>query len=263
LEQPIESYFRFSIGALAVLLILIGGFIALTDKTRSAAAPLAFGLLLIAMVFLAKFRHFEFWGLKFETWDQKQVEAAELVDRLRLISDGTSEQVALLASKIGIWDSGFTNPQLQFQIDQIHALLVAANVSKLRQEEILDPVYRRVHLNLFFAACQLIQRAIENRRAQLLDDSKNTTDPSGQSRTIADRSANEKALRTFRDIQSELNQKGRNEAGRISRLMTFARDSLSNDAPLAKDLEEIKLDDDFFLSNRHLRRNIDFTYLYE
>jgi hypothetical protein len=111
LEHSLDGYFRFATGALAVLLILIGGYIALTDRTRAAVTPLTFGLLLIAMVFLAKFRHFEFWGMKFETWDQKQVEAAELVDRLRLISDGTSEQVALLPqrSELGIMLSPIPN----------------------------------------------------------------------------------------------------------------------------------------------------------
>jgi hypothetical protein len=264
LEHPIDGYFRFAIGALAVLLLLIGGYIALTDKTRAAVTPLAFGLLFIAMVFLAKFRHFEFWGMKFETWDQKQVEAAELVDRLRLISDGTSEQVALIAAKIGTWDSGFTNPQLQTQIDRVHSLLTAANVAKARQEEILEPVYNRVHLNLFFAACQVILKGFEKNRVDFLERLNHTTDPPGQRAIQAEINANDANLRKFRDLQGEINQKGRNAAGRIGRLLNFAREvALTNDASIERDLQDIKLDDEFFLDNKRLRREIDFTYLYQ
>jgi hypothetical protein len=110
----------------------------------------------------------------------------------------------------------------------------------------------------------VILKGFEKNRVDFLDQLNRPTDQAGQAAIQTKINANDANLRKFRDVQREINQKGRNAAGRIGRLLNFAREvALTNDASLERDLQEIKLDDDFFLSNKRLRRPIDFTYLYQ
>jgi hypothetical protein len=96
-----------AIGAIALL--TLGGVLALQDKTATAGAILGFGFLLVVLLLLAKFKRFKGFGFEAELWDQKQVEAAALVDKLTALATLASEQVALISAKRGMWDAGLSN----------------------------------------------------------------------------------------------------------------------------------------------------------
>jgi hypothetical protein len=82
---------------------------------------------------MSKFKHVKGFGFDAETWDEKQVEAAQLVDQLSSISEGLSQQVALLASRIGFWVSGLSNPELAALLRQTTAQLqVTKTISDAR-----------------------------------------------------------------------------------------------------------------------------------
>lgn len=260
MDQNIESFFRVAIGVVALVLLGVGGFLIFSDKAKSAFTALAFGFLLVVIVFLSKFKHFEAWGFKAETWDQKQVEAAALVDRLKLISDATSEQVALIAAKLGLWDSGLTNPELNALLTQVRKLLEAADVSKTRRDEILGPAYRRVELNYFFAA---------QRRVELVFKGIHESLEAARSAASSDQlsSINEKSVilqaeqRKFHQGVSALAIKSENPVGPI---VSFVKQTslFRDNHELTNDLSEIDLDLKFFKQNRTLRRPIDFSYLF-
>lgn len=62
---------------------LIGGGIFLCFRERPATAPtltavLSIGFLILLLLHMSKFKHVTGFGFEAETWDEKQVEAAQL-----------------------------------------------------------------------------------------------------------------------------------------------------------------------------------------
>jgi hypothetical protein len=135
-------------------LLIVGGILALQDRTTTASAVLGFAFLFVVLLFVSKFKHIHGFGFEAEMWDEKQVQAAELVDKLSTTSVAVGQQVGLIASKLGLWSAGFTNPELADLLDQTDTMLVKADVPKQRREELLAPVYGRIELNYWSAAHQ-------------------------------------------------------------------------------------------------------------
>jgi hypothetical protein len=106
---------------------------------------------------MSKFKHVTGFGFEAETWDQKQVEAAKLVDQLSNTSAALNEQVALLASRLGIWGPGLTNPELIDLLQQMKTQLQAAALHEARIDEITAPVRRRIAMNYWFKARAALQ----------------------------------------------------------------------------------------------------------
>jgi hypothetical protein len=117
---------------------------------------------LVVLLLLAKFKHIKGFGFEAEMWEEKQIEAAALVDRLTLLSEAVSEQMALIASKLGLWGGSLTNTELADLTEQVSRLLQAAGASTIRVNEILGPVYRRIELNYWSAAQRLVGDAVNN-----------------------------------------------------------------------------------------------------
>jgi|SRR6516162_68733 hypothetical protein len=96
---------------LAVALIVGGislGWRKPPGNTGAVTAILSFGFLALLLLHMSKFKHVNGFGFEAETWDQKQVEAAKLVDQLSNTSAALNEQVALLASRLGLWGPGLS-----------------------------------------------------------------------------------------------------------------------------------------------------------
>jgi hypothetical protein len=98
--------------AAAIALFYAGWTKVKDDKLTSASAAMSFGFLLVVILSISQFKHFNGFGFEAETWDQKQVEAARLVDQLQGLTKATSRELALVASKIGRWDNGPSNQEL-------------------------------------------------------------------------------------------------------------------------------------------------------
>jgi hypothetical protein len=139
-----------SIGAIALL--GVGVYQGMNDRTASSTSLLGFGFLLVVLLVLAKFKRFKGFGFEAEMWEEKQIEAAALVDRLSLLSEAVAQQVALIASKLGLWDAGLSFPQMADLLDQTQRLLDAAEVLPDRRDDILAPLYQRIELNYWHAA---------------------------------------------------------------------------------------------------------------
>ena len=78
----------------AVGLLAVGGHLGFADKTASASAVLGFAFLLVVLLVAAKFKRVKGFGFEAEMWEQTQVEAAELVERLTHLSNAVAKQVA-------------------------------------------------------------------------------------------------------------------------------------------------------------------------
>lgn len=143
------------ITALAAL-VLIGIAVSLVRRKDSSRATLtavlSSGFLVLLLLNMSKFKHVKGFGFDAETWDEKQIKAADLVDKLSSTSDALNQQVALLASRLGIWGPGLTNPELIDLLQQMRKQLNAASISKTRIDEITAPIRRRIAMDYWFKA---------------------------------------------------------------------------------------------------------------
>jgi hypothetical protein len=144
-----EATITFVITALAAL-ALIGMGIGLSRRNESSkgaiTAVLTFGFLVLLLLHMSKFKHVKGFGFDAETWDEKQVEAGKLVDQLSSMSEVLSQQIVLLSSRLGMWDSGLTTPELMDIYKQTEKQLKAASIPNPRRDEILEPLRRRIVL---------------------------------------------------------------------------------------------------------------------
>lgn len=128
-------------------------------RTTTVTAVLSIAFLMLLLLHMSKFKHVKGFGFDAETWDETQVQAAKLVNQLSSASEALSEQVSLLASRLGLWDSGLTNPELAAILRQTTKQLTEANIAKEKQREILEPIRRRISLNYWRAAQHLVEAA--------------------------------------------------------------------------------------------------------
>jgi uncharacterized membrane protein len=86
----------------------VGLYVAIIDRATAATVLLSFGFLFVILLVLSKFKRFKGFGFEAEMWEEKQEQAAVLVERLTLLSATLSQQVALIAAKLGLWGSGLS-----------------------------------------------------------------------------------------------------------------------------------------------------------
>ena len=259
MEQSLDQFFRFAFGAMAILLFIAGAYLALSDRWRSALAVLTCGFLIVLVVSIARFKVVEGpWGFRAETWDQKQVEAAVLVDKLSILSDGLAEQVSLVVSRLGLWDSAYSLPEMEDLIKQLKKLLESTNTPQSRRDEILAPAYKRVEADYLQYAKIFVERALELRRREVVSI------PPGLSETET------AALQSQQQQQDEDVRRFRGTAPTdpkiesIDAVLAFVRTARSLDSrsnALQADIGELKLDLHYFRANRQLRRRQDLSYL--
>jgi hypothetical protein len=154
----------------AVALLGIGIFSLCRRETSSKAAVtavLSFGFLALLLLNMSKFKHVKGFGFEAETWDQKQVEAAKLVDQLSSTSEALSQQVALLASRLGIFGASLTNLQLLDLLQQTEKILEAASIPKARRDELLLPIRQRIAYNYWEKAYRNVAEIYDHQAVSL------------------------------------------------------------------------------------------------
>ena len=158
----------------AAAVSLIGAGILLCFRKQPPTAPtiatvLSVGFVALLLLHISKFKHVNGYGFEAETWDEKQVEAAKLVDQLSSISEGLSQQVALLASRMaGFWGPGLTNPELAALLRQTDTQLKATTtIPPTKRDEILAPIRLRISTNYWNAARNLVIKAYQNKGNEL------------------------------------------------------------------------------------------------
>ena len=159
-----------AIGALIVFALMVAGVIALfyagfkkviEDKPGSATAAMSFGFLLLVMLTVSQFKHVKGFGFDAETWDQKQVEAAKLVDQLKGLTKATARELGFVASKIGLWDNGPSNQELMDIINTLTPVLKASGFEKEQRDELLFPLHQRIAFNYLAMATGEISKLIK------------------------------------------------------------------------------------------------------
>ncbi len=122
----------------------IGAYLVLTDRPTSAALTWGFAFLLVVLLLLAKFKRFKGFGFEAELWEEKQAEAAALVDQMRSLSNLICKQMASIASRVGLWDSALSPAELADFVEDLQSHLRAIESPPHEREETLQPLYQRL-----------------------------------------------------------------------------------------------------------------------
>jgi hypothetical protein len=127
-----------------VAMFSIGAYLVLTDRPTSAAVTWGFAFLLVVLLLLAKFKRFKGFGFEAELWEEKQAEAAALVDQMRSLSNLICKQMASVAARLGLWDSALSLAELADFVEDLQGHLQALDFPSHEREETLRPLYQRL-----------------------------------------------------------------------------------------------------------------------
>lgn len=141
----------------AVATITVGLVAAWRNQTSTAGIVLGVGFLMLVLMLLAKFKRFKGFGFEAELWEEKQEEAAKLVERLKQLALVTCGPLVRVVSNIGHWESAVPRSmKLQFALD-MEKLLVSNGFGKDEIALILEPYRSRVRTDL----CLIAMRAAD------------------------------------------------------------------------------------------------------
>jgi hypothetical protein len=258
--MEMENYIRFVVVIFAVGLFVVATYLYLSGATASATSAMGFVFLLVVVLTISNYKRIKGFGFEAEMWEEKQVQAAKLIDRLELLSKATTQQVALIAAKLGLWDNGLSNLELAEMVDVTRKILQSTGTSEAERKNILAPLYRRIVLNYINAARQLLENELKNARA-VLDEARKTTAPDQMPKWQEQVGEVDKALKKER----ELNVVEMIENRTIQPFENITKESpaLSGKAKLSMELADIATDMAFFEVNGSLRRSINWDYLWK
>jgi hypothetical protein len=258
-----ETATQTALVAFAIVLFGVATYLFAREKSVPASAAMGFVFLFIVVLSLSKFKHVNGFGFEAETWDQKQVEAAGLVEKLSTLTEATSQQVALVASKLGLWDSGLTNPQLGELLKQTHQILGGADIAPSRRDQILEPIVKRITQNYRTAAYQFVTRAFQQREQSLqIQRSAEISAGKSDAANILGKEIQDLSGELTR-LRKEFPNDTADHVATVQALLAFAKGtSLAKDQELLQQLSEIDADTRFFDDNKTLRREIDWSFVY-
>jgi hypothetical protein len=250
--MDVENFIRFVIIIFAVGLFVISGFLYLQRAVWPATSAMGFVFLLVVVLTISNYKHIKGFGFEAEMWSDKQKEAATLIDRLELLGKATTEQLALITSKLGLWTSGLSNPETAALLDKMRQILESTGTSDSERKNMLAPLYGRISLNYINAATKLVDRELRNLR-KAADAARHgaASDDVSKLQEIHQRFGSEI------DVKDMINRKT------IQPLQKFLNEVpiLAGRTSLVNDLNEIAADMSFFEANGRLRRTIDWSYL--
>jgi hypothetical protein len=233
------------IAVAACALIVLGIYLALADRAASAATAWGFGFLLVILLLLTKFKRFKGFGFEAELWEQKQVEAANLIDQLKSLAKLMSKQMAMVAARIGLWDSALSMAELADLVDDLKQQLDAIDVPPHESEEILRTLYQRIESAYCAEAWTIMMTALKAASNAVHSD---LSSPIAEDyrRAVSLRPALNKELAAAGTLQSEP----------IAALVRLVQDStiITGNADVAQRLMEIERDLQHFRTCRSFRR---------
>jgi len=257
MEKHIENSVRIILIVFAIALFVIAGYLYVQKATEAATSAMAFVFLIVCVLTIANYKRIKGFGFEAEMWEEKQVQAAKLIDRLELLSKASAQQVSLIAAKMGLWDSGLSNPQMADLVDTTRRILQHTGTTEAERKDILAPLYQRVTLNYVGAAIRLIDQELRSDQAAF-DVEKKTgfTDALRERMRLVDEAT--KRLRDIKTVEMA-------ERKSILPLEVLVKEdpAFAGKVDLLAALAEIKTDVGYFEANGVLRRPIDWSYLWK
>jgi hypothetical protein len=123
----------------AVILLSAGVVLAFANRLTTATAAWGFGFLFVILLLLSKFKRFKGFGFEAEMWEEKQIEAAALIDQLKSASQFIGRQAASLVPKTTLSVS-----ELGKGLEEMRQQLNAMDMPATEREKALQPLYQRI-----------------------------------------------------------------------------------------------------------------------
>jgi hypothetical protein len=145
------------IAGATILLVISGGLLAYHKRSAGVVtAVLGAAIVFALLLTFSRYQDFEGYGVTVHMWKKEQVEAAELISRLKYLSESNAQQSALVAARVGYSDSAFSNVELMNILTQTEATLRVVNTPEAVKQELTAPIIERVKLNYIAAAKTLV-----------------------------------------------------------------------------------------------------------
>ena len=161
-----ETAFRVFVALIALCLFVLGGYLAFQDRTASASVVLGFAILCLVFTFLARFKRFKGFGFEGELWEQKQREAAELIQTMRSYTAGLGRLLITIAARAGRWNGGLSRRELHDAVVNVEGMLRNASIGHSETELAKAEFYRITLIDMahpiYEAVGKAISKAIEN-----------------------------------------------------------------------------------------------------
>jgi hypothetical protein len=151
---------RWFIFLLSCVLFAAGVVLAFKENNTGATICIVAGLLVLVFVYLSRFRKFSGLGFTGELWDDKQKEAAELIERLKLTSFAYARPVISLAGFVGRWTDGFSRRDRFTILEEIVQLMKVNGASDAQIADARKDFDRLVAVDLVIPIKKLIDKFV-------------------------------------------------------------------------------------------------------
>lgn len=247
------------IGALDLL--ALGTYLGFQDKTASSTAAFGFGFLLIILLLLSKFKRFKGFGFTAEMWDEKQIEAAKLVDRLKVTSESLVQQASVLAANLGMMNAGLTLPQKAHLFAQLLEVGKRTEISEQQLSNYLDPLFQRIRIDFCWAAERMTMRTYQAENDRINRPGVEGFDDPGKLREYE--TSIGRVLTTLQQNRPSFSHPTPDYMGWLIEVVRTSRLLESKKSALLDELEKVKQELNYFETNRKFRNEpIDYTYLW-
>lgn len=168
--MQMDTFVRILLLALAVALFGGGYYLSIEDK--SAAAGLTYAAAIFAMIFafLSRFKRFKGLGVEAEMWEDKQAEAADLIDRLRKLTAATAKPIFSIAPRMGRWDSALPRQEAHEVITKLDDVLEEAEVPPEQIEELKRPYHYFAMVDQIRPIRDALNELVHKKKSKLSDE---------------------------------------------------------------------------------------------
>ena len=161
-----DGFMRISLFICAYVLFAAGIVLGFMTGAGPATATFAAGVFCLIFAFLSRFKRFKGLGIEAELWEQKQEEAAQLVETLRSLSVVASEQLINLSARMGRLGTPITHKELFDLVDRLEKVLSEVNVPADQREKMKADFYRFTAIDMAIPISTKINDAIQRKVAE-------------------------------------------------------------------------------------------------
>jgi len=155
-----EKVYRFVLCLGSMLLFALGAYLAYEDKVGSATTVFGSAIVCTIFVYLTRFKTFKGFGIQAELWEDKQIEAAKLIDSLKPITTELGRLLITIAARMGRWDSAMNRAEMLEATENIERLLKTLGVNGSEIEKTKAEYYRLTIMDIARPIIQSINKAL-------------------------------------------------------------------------------------------------------
>ncbi len=123
-----EDFVRVALFLIAVALFVSGVILSFRGFGVESASTYSAAALLLLFAFLAKFKRFKALGVEAELWEEKQEEAATLIENLKRTSAAISYPVMVMSARMGRPNSRFSRQDHFDFMRELEGSLISAGI---------------------------------------------------------------------------------------------------------------------------------------